>query len=113
MAAVFGLFTKTIIGELAPETTRQIMGDIALMDDVFDLISAGRPSIRVKSTKPVSEDSESYFCSFLINVDFATHEKLVAEAQKQQRTVASLLRRYAILAFKMCLEDVEDVKEAA
>jgi hypothetical protein len=103
----------TFIGVLTPEATRAIMSDIELMDDVIDLISASRETIQVKPTKRVIENGETYFVSFMLNVDNKLHQALEAEAKKQQRTIAKLLRRYAVLAFKICLEDVEEVKEGA
>jgi hypothetical protein len=98
----------TIIGELAPETTSEIMTEITLQDDVIDLIAASRNTLRVASTKSAIKNGKTYHCSYLLNVPNDLLARLGPEAQKQERTIAGLLRRYTILAFAMCLADLED-----
>ena len=82
-----------------------------LIDACWDATSAARNSIRV--TKPTSETAESYFISFILNLDFPTHQALVAEAEKQHRLPQNVLRDYLRFAFKVCFQDAEGEKQAA
>jgi hypothetical protein len=76
-----------------------------IIDRVWDATSAARNTIRVKPTKPTSETAESYFCSFVLNLDFATHRELVEEAERQQRPPQNVLRDYLRFGFKVCFQD--------
>lgn len=92
------------------------MDEQTLAENLFDAIAASRFSIRVRSTKPTAENAETFVVSFLMNVPAETHEALCAAARVKQRTVASLLRRYVVAAFKFFIEaddDEEEEKEAA
>jgi hypothetical protein len=88
-----------------------------LRDILYDAIAASRNSIRVTYTKPISEDVTTFYVSFLMSVDAKTHQLLCASAQKKERTVPKLLRRYAVACFRQCICDEEvaesELKDAA
>lgn len=89
-----------------------------LRDVLYDAIAAGRHSLRVAPTKTATEDGETFFVSFLMNIDSKTLDLLGAVAKKKERSVPKLLRRYALECFKTCICDeemaeAEELKDAA
>jgi hypothetical protein len=84
-----------------------------LVDLCWDATSAARNTIRVKPTKPTSETAESYYVSFILNIDFDTHRELVEEAERQRRLPQSVLRDYLRMAFKVLFQDEVDEEQKA
>jgi hypothetical protein len=84
-----------------------------LVDSCWDATAAARNTIRVKPTKPTSETAESYYCSFILNIDFATHRELVEEAERQHRPPQNVLGDYLRFAFKVCFQDAEEEEQKA
>jgi hypothetical protein len=76
-----------------------------LVDTVWDAIAAGRKTIRVGNAKPEKDNATTFFVSFLINIDNKTYEKLHAVADKNERSVPKLLRRYIGLGFRDCFSE--------
>jgi hypothetical protein len=75
-----------------------------LVDSCWDATSAARNTIKVKPTKPATEFGETYYVSFMLNIDTKTHEELVEEAE-QHRPPQNVLRDYLRFAFKVCFQD--------
>jgi hypothetical protein len=84
-----------------------------LIDACWDAVSAARNTIRVKPTKPATESGETYFVSFMLNIDTETHQALIAEAERQRRLVQNVLRDYLRFAFKICFQDDVEKEQAA
>ena len=84
-----------------------------LIDACWDAVSAARSTIRVKPTKPGTESGETYFVSFMLNIDTETHQALIAEAERQRRLVQNVLRDYLRFAFKICFQDDVEKEQAA
>jgi hypothetical protein len=89
------------------------MSEEYLIDTVYDAIAASRRSIRVGNAKPEAEDSKTFFCSFLLTIDNETYDKLRAVADKNERSVPKILRRYIGLGFRDCFSDTESELEIA
>jgi hypothetical protein len=115
------------IGPIARDGTKNnskgpTMDEEDLMENIFDAVAASRYSITcVRSTKQTQEGSQTYYCTFLLNVDNKSHDALcaIAGADKadERRSVAKVLRRYIVACFKACIErdqdDAEPEKQAA
>jgi hypothetical protein len=56
-----------------------------IVDAVWDSIALGRKSVRVVHKRPEIETGETYLISFLLNLDKAVHDEIVAEATRQRR----------------------------
>jgi hypothetical protein len=91
----------TIIGEIGPDKTREIMGEQDLVESVYDAVAASRNSIRVR---PHGKGGRTFMCSLMMITEPKLYEQLCAEAKKQQRSVDALLRRYLMLCFRDCIE---------
>jgi hypothetical protein len=65
-----------------------------LVDSVWDATSAARNTIKVKPTRPATEFGETYYVSFMLNIDAKTHEELVEEAERQHRLPQNVIRDY-------------------
>jgi hypothetical protein len=89
------------------------MSEEHLVDSVYDAIAASRRSIRVGNAKSEAEDSKTFFVSFLLSVDSVTYDKLRAVADKNERSVPKLLRRYIGLGFRDCFSEESELKIAA
>ena len=67
---------------------------IELVDRCWDATSAARNTIRVKPTKPATEFGETYYVSFMLNIDSKTHQELVRRRERQRRPPQNVLRDY-------------------
>ena len=82
-----------------------------LRDVIYDSIAEARHTVRVAATKQVAEDAQTFFVSFLLNVDNKTLAILDAVAKKKGRSLEKLLRRYCIECLKDCVLDQEEAAE--
>lgn len=84
-----------------------------LVDAVWDGISAGRRSVRVVHKRPEIEAGETYLVSFLLNLDKAAHDELVAEAARFGREAEMIIRDYVRFGFKVCFQDEGEEQQKA
>jgi hypothetical protein len=85
-----------------------------IVDAVWDSIALGRKSVRVVHKRPEIETGETYLISFLLNLDKAVHDGIMAEATRQRRErVEMLIRDYVRYGLKVCFQDAEDEEQAA
>jgi hypothetical protein len=91
--------------------------DGSLRDCVYDAILAGRHSLQVAYVSPKPESGAAFSVSFTLSIDNKTHKKLSVSADRKQRSVPSLVRRYAKDCFRHCISAVDDdaaqLKDAA
>jgi hypothetical protein len=78
-----------------------------LRDILYDSIAAARTTIRVGNAKSTAEDTTSFFVSFVMQLDNQTYRRLCDVADKRERSMPRLLRRYIKEGFKECLADEE------
>jgi hypothetical protein len=84
-----------------------------LRDVLYDQIAEARHTLRVtynksQVNKPAADDGATFFVSFLLTVDAKTHQLLCATAEKKERSVAELLRRYVVSCFSFCIAEQDE-----